>query len=116
MSLKTAQHFLEKQRKLYNDVHNLEAAILQNSDNLANALRAERDRIGLSNADIAQGSGLKYSSVVNWLYGNVRVSTVPAQKIMDYLAVEAKKFAACEITGHHPLKRLARPRKPKPAP
>jgi len=115
MSLKTAQHFLDKQRKLYTDAHNLETAILQTSDNLANALRAERDRIGLSNTEIAEGTGLKYPSVVNWIYGNVRVPTGPAQKIMDYLAVEAKKFAAREITGHHPLKRLARPRKPKPA-
>ena len=82
--------------------------------NFAEKLRELRDRAGLSEAKLAELSGVSFGAVHNYGLG-LRTPTFPAVvKLARALGVTCQVFADCEdiATPAKPPARSAKPRKP----
>lgn len=97
---KLARLLLERQTYLRSAVSRVQRELGSNASDLAKVIKDSRDQLGLNNHDLAEATGLPYSSIVNWVYGNVLIPDDSAAKIIRALKE----------------KRKAMPRKPKPAP
>lgn len=78
----TPTQLLDRQARLLTSLQTLEDDLRENSSRLATTIRESRDAAGLSNKDIAQRTNLPYTSVVNWVYGNVMIPEKAAEKIL----------------------------------
>jgi DNA-binding transcriptional regulator YiaG len=97
---KLARLLLERQTYLRSTVNRVQRELGSNASDLAKVIKDSRDQIGLNNHDLAEATGLPYSSIVNWVYGNTLIPDDAAAKIIRVLKE----------------KRKAMPRKPKRAP
>jgi transcriptional regulator with XRE-family HTH domain len=83
----------------------------------AEKLRQLRDAVGMSEAKLAQASGLTFASVHGYGLGRRKPSLVAAVKIARALGTSCEAFADCEDVDSEPVARTkvrrGRPRKGK---
>ena len=79
----------------------------------AEKLRELRDAAGLSEAKLAEGSGVSFSSIHDYGLGRRKPSFAAVVKIAKPLGVTCEAFAECEdMVADEPAPPAARPKKP----
>jgi transcriptional regulator with XRE-family HTH domain len=79
----------------------------------AEKLRELRDAAGLSEAKLAQASGVSFASVHEYGLGRRKPSLAAAVKIARALGVSCEAFADCEDVAGEPAPKAGRPKKPR---
>jgi DNA-binding transcriptional regulator YiaG len=74
---------LERQNRLLKQLARLEDDLRDNAADLAEAIRQKRDALGLCTRELAERTGLPYTSVVNWVYGNNMIPEKAAKKLLQ---------------------------------
>lgn len=81
---------LDRQSRILERLAELEDDLHKTSACLAQAMRDKRDLAGLSNQDIATRTGIPYTSVVNWMYGNTMFPEKEAKKVLALLKAASR--------------------------